>query len=54
MTGAMARRESVIEAPAASSFTGHKGLWMLNAVLDEGQSLSDQSQISVDEGRVAA
>jgi putative transposase len=33
---------------------GHKGLWMLKAVLDEGQSLSDRSQISVDEGRVAA
>jgi transposase-like protein len=33
---------------------GHKGLWMLKAVLDEGQSLSEESQISVDEGRVAA
>jgi len=33
---------------------GHKGLWMLKAVLDEGQSLSDRPQISVDEGRVAA
>lgn len=33
---------------------GHKGLWMLKAVLDEGQSLSDRSQIPVDEGRVAA
>ena len=33
---------------------GHKELWMLKAVLDEGQSLSEESQISVDEGRVAA
>ena len=34
----------------------HKGLRMLRAVLDEGQSLSDQSQseISVDNGHVAA
>jgi transposase-like protein len=33
---------------------GHEHLWMLTAVLDEGQSLSDRSQIPVDEGRVAA
>jgi transposase-like protein len=33
---------------------GHEHLWMLKAALDDGQSLSDRSQISVDEGRVAA
>ena len=33
---------------------GHKGLWMLKAVPDDAQSLSDRSQISVDEDRVAA
>ncbi len=33
---------------------GHKGLWMLKAVLDEGQSPSEESQIPVDQGRVAA
>jgi len=33
---------------------GHEHLWMLKAVLDEGQSLSDQSQLPVDNGRVAA
>jgi len=33
---------------------GHEALWRLKAVLDEGQSLSDQSQIPVDSGRVAA
>jgi hypothetical protein len=33
---------------------GHKGLWMLKAVLDEAQSLSNESQIPVDNGRVAA
>jgi hypothetical protein len=33
---------------------GHKGLWMLKAVLDEAQSLSNESLIPVDSGRVAA
>ena len=33
---------------------GHRDLWMLKAVLDEGRSLSEESQISVDEGRLAA
>jgi hypothetical protein len=35
---------------------GHKGLWMLNAVLDEDRLLSDESQSQnlVDNGRVAA
>ena len=33
---------------------GHRDLWMLKAALDEGQSLSDQSHIPVDNGRVAA
>jgi len=33
---------------------GHKGLWMLKAVLDEGQSLSEESEIPVDDGRLAA
>ena len=33
---------------------GHKGLWMLKAVLDEGRSLSDRPQMSVDEDRDAA
>ena len=33
---------------------GHRELWMLKAVLDEGQSLSENSQIPVDNGRVAA
>jgi len=33
---------------------GHKDLWMLKAVLDEGQSLSEKSQVSIDNGRLAA
>jgi len=33
---------------------GHKSLWMLKAVLDEAQSLSNESLIPVDSGRVAA
>ena len=33
---------------------GHKDIWMLKAVLDEGRSLSEESQIRVDNGRVAA
>ena len=33
---------------------GHRELWMLKAVLDEGRSLSEELQIGVDEGRVAA
>ena len=33
---------------------GHEHLWMLKAVLDEDRSLSGESQIPVDEGRVAA
>ena len=33
---------------------GHQDLWMLKAVLDEGTSLTDESQIPVDNGRLAA
>ena len=33
---------------------GHKGLWMLQVVLDEDCLLSDESQHPVDNGRVAA
>jgi len=33
---------------------GHEHLWMLKALLDEGRLLSDESQIPVDNGRVAA
>jgi len=33
---------------------GHRDLWMLKAVLDEGRSLSEESQIPVDNGRLAA
>ena len=33
---------------------GHRDLWMLKAVLDEGRSLSEKSEIPVDNGRVAA
>jgi len=33
---------------------GHEDLWMLKAVLDEGQSTSKETNISLDEGRVAA
>jgi transposase-like protein len=33
---------------------GHKELWMLKAALDEGQSLSEKSEISIDNGRLAA
>lgn len=33
---------------------GHADLWMLKAVLDEGTSLTDESQIPVDNGRLAA
>ena len=33
---------------------GHQGLWMLTAVLDEGPSLREESQIPVDKGRLAA
>ena len=33
---------------------GHQDLWMLKAVLDEGQPLSDEPEIPVDNGRLAA
>ena len=33
---------------------GHEDLWMLKAVLDEGQPLSDEPEIPVDNGRLAA
>ena len=33
---------------------GHRDLWMLKAVLDEGRSLSETSEIPIDKGRVAA
>jgi len=33
---------------------GHKDLWMLKAALDDGQSLSKEANISLDEGRLAA
>jgi putative transposase len=33
---------------------GHEDLWMLKAALDEGQSLSEESQTAVDNGRLAA
>ena len=33
---------------------GHQALWMLKAVLDEGQSVSKEANISLDEDRIAA
>jgi len=33
---------------------GHRDLWMLKAVLDDGQSVSKEANISLDEDRVAA
>jgi len=33
---------------------GHEDLWMLKAVLDEGRPLSDEPEIPVDNGRLAA
>ncbi len=33
---------------------GHDDLWMLKAVLDDGQSVSKKANISLDEDRVAA
>jgi len=33
---------------------GHEDLWMLKAVLDEGWSLRADSEIAVDNGRLAA
>jgi putative transposase len=33
---------------------GHKDLWMLKAVLEENQPLSEESEISIDNGRLAA
>jgi putative transposase len=33
---------------------GHQDLWMLKAMLDEDRSLSEESEISVDNGRLAA
>jgi transposase-like protein len=33
---------------------GHQGLWMLKAVLDDGQSVSKEANITLDEDRIAA
>ena len=33
---------------------GHEDLWILKGILDEGQSLSEKSQIPIDNARVAA
>jgi hypothetical protein len=33
---------------------GHRDLWMLKAVVDEGQSAGKQSLVPIDKGRLAA
>jgi hypothetical protein len=55
--GLLAGAEGAAALETEKSFPrpmGHEDLWMLKAVLDEDQSLGEQSLIPVDEKRGAA